>query len=406
MRRLVTTAVRRIIDVGKKPVVAVAMSGGIDSAVSALLLKQEGYQCIGVFMKNWDPLDEAEARTCTTDRDRNDMHEVCRYLDMPTTEVEFIKEYWHDVFVPFLDAYKTGAETPNPDVLCNRAIKFHHFRRHALETLQADIMATGHYARLEAGTGVGAAPSAPSLLRALDPVKDQSYFLSMTPGSSLRDVLFPVGALTKMQVRELAAQHLSGLGVLAKPESMGLCFVGKRDMASFLGGYLTLTPGRFVDVDTGLPVGEHRGKELFTVGQGARIGGCSDRYFVTFRRWGGEGGSREPGDVFVVKGALHPLLFSLSCTLRSRDVSWVAGQAPTQYLASPDSAPHTRRPLLFKARYIQQLESCTATVAPDADGDGDYTVTLHFDAPHRAITAGQVLALYDGQVCLGGGVIR
>lgn len=368
---------------------AVAMSGGIDSAVSALLLKQQGYDCVGVFMKNWDNADESDSHTtCTVDRDRKDMQEICARLDIPVKEVNFVKEYWNDVFSPMLDSYKTGLQTPNPDVVCNRTIKFHHFREFVFDQLDVDVMATGHYARCVNGNN-------PLLLRGKDSLKDQSYFLSMTRGESFRNVIFPVGHLTKASVKEIAHKHLQGLAVLNKPESMGLCFVGKRDMGSFLGGYLTLTPGHFIDLDTGIVVGEHHGKELFTVGQGARIAGAGDRYFVTFCEPSTIGNNHEPGDVFVVKGATHPKLFSRSLSLDASQVSWLAG-APPPGLDKNGGAPLA---LSFKARYNQTVDPCEVHVQGDS-------LQIVFGSPSRAITPGQVCALYDGDVVLGGGIIR
>jgi len=371
------------------------MSGGIDSSVSAYLLKEQGYDCIGVFMKNWDSSDESESHTtCTLDRDRNDWREVCARLDIPAVEVEFIKEYWHEVFAPMLDSYQSGTQTPNPDVACNRRIKFDHYRRHVFETLGVDAMATGHYAR------IGLSPSgSPELRTGVDSSKDQSYFLCMTAGSGLRNVLFPVGHLHKSTVKQIGQSQFSGLNVINKRESMGLCFVGKRDMRDFLGGYLTLTPGRFVDLDTGRAVGSHRGKELFTVGQGAKISGASDRYFVTFSQGQGQGQSQgqdsQPGDVFVVRGSRHPMLMSAACHLRNTDMSWIAGAPPVWDWKQPDVQQH----LFCKARYNQPPMPCSVRMVDP------HTIRVDFKEPVRAVTPGQVLALYHSDVCLGGGII-
>ena len=368
--------------------VAVAMSGGIDSSVSAYLLKSEGYDVTGVFMKNWDASDEAEGHsTCTIDRDRNDWREVCQRLDIPAVEVEFIKEYWNDVFVPMLDSYQSGAQTPNPDVVCNRRIKFDHFRKFVFDNLQVGAMATGHYARVTAPLD---RDSPVQLLRGLDARKDQSYFLSMTPGTGLSDVLFPVGHLPKERVKAIGQVQFQGLSVLTKPESMGLCFVGKRDMRSFLGEYLSLTPGRFVCLETGEVLGSHQGKEQFTEGQGAKISGARDKYFVTFAARGGA----EPGDVNVVRGSQHPRLFSRACTVRSADMSWIAGAPPTWDWSQPEVHHH----LSCKPRYNIQPVSCSVRMQQQG-------VVIEFATPVRAVTPGQVLALYHGDVCLGGGII-
>jgi len=331
------------------------MSGGIDSSVAAMLLKQQGYDCVGIFMKNWDGVDEhGKGATCTSDVDRSHMLEVCARLEMPHFEVEFIKEYWHDVFVPFLEAYQSGDETPNPDVACNRVIKFHALRQHVLRELGVDYLATGHYARIrhlnhdnkgatsdvhgnsdkfgggrEGGGGI-------ELLRGSDESKDQSYFLCMTPGEALSNVLFPLGSLCKSQVRQLASEPFRGLAVLTKPESMGVCFIGKRDFGSFLSDYLTFTPGLFVDIDTGLAVGQHDGKEKYTVGQGARIGGTSQKYFVVSTSASSSSFGRakkeallilerkeemHKGDILVAKGSSHPALFSNSLLVRASSIS-------------------------------------------------------------------------------------
>mmetsp|Transcript_8630 Transcript_8630/g.12880 ORF Transcript_8630/g.12880 Transcript_8630/m.12880 type:complete len:247 (+) Transcript_8630:26-766(+) len=223
--------------------VAVAMSGGIDSAVSALLLKQQGYAVSGVFMRNWDQSDESGSGECPLHQDQIDMKDVCKRLGIESIEVSFVKEYWNNVFSPFVSAYESGMQTPNPDVYCNRHIKFNSFRKHVLDELGFDLMATGHYARVEQQEHL---TGHPLLLRGLDPSKDQSYFLCCTEGRSLSRVLFPLGNMLKSEVRKLAAACplFEGLRVLQKRESMGVCFIGKRRMDQFLPNYLNPTRGR------------------------------------------------------------------------------------------------------------------------------------------------------------------
>ena len=265
------------------------------------MLLQERFphdKVVGIFMTNWNSSDEVGKETCSISRDREDMRNVCIRLGIEAIDADFTSAYWNEVFVPFLESYQSGVETPNPDVMCNRFIKFNVFKRFALEKVGATTIATGHYAQLVhdsladkvsnnangnadsefIGSGVGI----PRLLKGIDPIKDQSYFLSMTPGHMFHNVLFPLGNYYKHQVRQLAMQspRLQGLSILTKPESMGVCFIGKRSMPEFLSNYIPLTPGRFIDVDTGCEVGRHEGKEALTIGQGARIGGCRDKYFI------------------------------------------------------------------------------------------------------------------------------
>ena len=331
--------------------ICVAMSGGIDSSVAAMLLQERFPQdkVVGVFMTNWNSSDEVGKQTCSISRDREDMRNVCTRLGIEALDVDFTSAYWNEVFVPFLESYQSGVETPNPDVMCNRFIKFSVFKRFAFEKLGATTIATGHYAQLVhdplpddvsnnvSGTadsemvdrGTGSGRGIPRLLKGVDPIKDQSYFLSMTPGHMFNDVLFPLGGYFKHQVRDLAMQspRLQGLSILTKPESMGVCFIGKRSMPEFLSNYIPLTSGRFVDIDTGREVGRHEGKEALTVGQGARIGGCRDKYFIV--HGGSLGGVRgDPGDVLVARGTHHPALFSTFLVVQSDDFSWVSGGLP------------------------------------------------------------------------------
>ena len=290
------------------------MSGGIDSTVAAITLKDQGYDVVGVYMRNWDSSDEAGTETCQIEKDREDMLSVCDHIGIKSHIVDFSKDYWNDVFVPFIEAYETGLITPNPDVYCNRHIKYDRFLNYVQDELGIGTMATGHYSQL------GVAPSSLSssshsssmLIQGVDYGKDQTYFLSMTPLERLARCIFPIGHLTKPQVRAIAMKdhRLKGLNVLMKKESMGICFVGKRSMQEFLGGYISLTVGRFLCVDTGTVIGTHGGRELLTTGQRARVGGCPEPYYVVDRPPVGytlpNGDMVENGDVLVGKGHHTP----------------------------------------------------------------------------------------------------
>jgi tRNA (5-methylaminomethyl-2-thiouridylate)-methyltransferase len=413
-----------VIDSNSKGHVAVAMSGGIDSATVAHLLLQQGYTCTGVFMRNWDERDEiGDDSVCTVSQDRKDMQELCIHLNIPFVEVDFVKEYWNAVFVPFLESYQSGIETPNPDVFCNKHIKFNALRHHVFNNMQVDYLATGHYVRIgkeveeegeekEEGGGVGEL-----LLRGVDTSKDQSYFLAMVQQEQLRDVLFPLGNMLKSEVKSIAAAAFEGKAVLRKRESMGICFVGKRHLPDFLGQYIDLTPGRFIDADSGQVMGKHGGKELLTVGQNARIAGQADKYFVASFHpsilsrnnndddgggGGGGGGTGNKngvknGDVYVVRGSEHPALYRDTLSTDLNKTSWVRGQLPAALQGG------TVMKCQAKTRYSTHVAECE--VAFDAERAGSQ-IQVRFAEPQRAITAGQIVVFYQGDVCLGGGVIN
>jgi tRNA (5-methylaminomethyl-2-thiouridylate)-methyltransferase len=302
----------------QKGTIAVAMSGGIDSSVAAMILKDQGYNCVGVFMRNWDSSDEIGEVACSIDRDREHMRQVCHRLDIPAVDVDFVKDYWNEVFVPFIDTYRSGSETPNPDVMCNRQIKFLRFRDHVREKLGISTIATGHYARLGLSFNEDENGGFPRLLKGSDITKDQSYFLSMTQGSSFKDVLFPIGSHKKNEVRLMAAERLKGLAVLTKKESMGVCFIGKRSMPTFLSNYMKLTPGRFIDLDTGKILGRHEGKEALTIGQGAKIGGSREKYFIVpGSSYTSNKEDSIVGDVYVCMGSNHPSLYCKTLIVRA-----------------------------------------------------------------------------------------
>ena len=291
--------------------------------------------------------------------------------------MSFQREYWHEVFTPFLKAYQDGG-TPNPDLSCNRHIKFGHFAEHARQ-LGADRVATGHYARLRT-EGDGRV----QLLAALDQTKDQSYFLAAVRQEGLARTLFPLGALRKDRVRELAAE--AGLHVAAKRDSVGICFVGKRDFGDFIGGYLPQAPGDFVCVETGAVLGRHRGVTQYTPGQRARLGGSPSKRYVVSKDVG-------TGTIVLCEGGGHPALRRR--TLRAGPPLWVAGVAPEALLRGGELRCAAR------VRYQQPLAHCTVRSSEASSPMLDVT----FDEPLRHVAEQQALVLYDGEVCFGAATI-
>ena len=352
--------------------VVVGLSGGVDSAVSAWLLKQQGHDVVGIFMKNWE--DDDDSDYCASKVDFVDAAAVADVIGIELEHVNFAAEYRDRVFAEFLREYRAG-RTPNPDVLCNAEIKFKAFLDHALR-LGAGRIATGHYARVRQRGGRF------ELLKGLDPAKDQSYFLHRLTQAQLAQTLFPVGELKKTEVRRIAAEV--GLPNARKKDSTGICFIGERPFRDFLQRYLSHEPGPMLD-ERGREVGRHVGLSFYTLGQrqGLGIGGVREG-----------GGEHAPwyvahkdlahNTLHVVQGHGHPWL--LSPWLAAEDASWVAGQAPAA------------GPLAAKARYRQADAPCT--FEPGASG-----FTLRFATPQWAVTPGQSAVLYDGEVCLGGGVI-
>lgn len=351
---------------GKKRIV-VGMSGGVDSSVTAWLLKQQGHEVIGVFMQNWEDDDNGEY--CSIKQDSLDAMSVADIVGIDMEIVNFAKEYKDRVFSYFLSEYAAG-RTPNPDVLCNAEIKFKAFLDFAIG-LGADYIATGHYARKQERDGLH------YLLKAVDETKDQSYFLYRLNQSQLSRSLFPLGDLRKSEVRRLA--HEAGLPTAAKKDSTGICFIGERPFREFLQRYLPTEPGAMVTPE-GRHVGEHMGLMYYTLGQrkGLGIGGQGEPWFVAAKDM--------PGNrLIVVQGHEHPLL--LKHTLSMTDLSWTLDQAPT---AGSYSA---------KNRYRMPDAACT--LATPNDGNAE----LYFPEAQWAITPGQSAVLYQGDICLGGGVI-
>ena len=348
--------------------IVVGMSGGVDSSVAALLLKDQGYDVVGVFMKNWEEQDENGV--CTAERDWADVQEVCDLIGIPCYSVNFAREYWDRVFSYFLKEYRAG-RTPNPDVLCNREIKFRAFLDFAMQ-LGAARMATGHFVRTN---------DRGELLRGTDPNKDQSYFLYMVHSAQLKKALFPVGGMTKAQVRSLAAER--GLPVSAKKDSTGVCFIGERNFKKFLADYLPAQPGDMVTPE-GETVGRHDGLMYYTLGQrrGLGIGGRGDG-----RSWFVIGKDLTENRLLVAQGEDHPLLYSTRCV--AEDVTWV-DQAPLREGETFTCA--------CKYRYRQPDQPVEVRLEKGK-------LLIRSLTPQRAVTPGQSAVLYRGEVCLGGGIV-
>jgi len=364
----------------KKGRVVVGMSGGVDSSVTAWLLKQQGYEVVGLFMKNWEDDDDSEY--CSTRQDLLDAASVADRVGVEFEFVNFAAEYKDRVFADFLREYSAG-RTPNPDVLCNAEIKFKAFLDHAM-SLGAEHIATGHYARVRRVEGAQGPEY--QLLKALDGSKDQSYFLHRLNQAQLSRTLFPLGEIKKTEVRRIA--HEIGLHNAAKKDSTGICFIGERPFREFLNRYLPTAPGPILTPE-GQKVGTHHGLSFYTLGQrkGLGIGGVRGRQQAdgTADAWYTARKDLAKNSLYVVQGHDHPWL--LSDTLKAQNASWVAGRAPAaaQYGA--------------KTRYRQADAACTL-----ADAQGE-TFSLSFEQPQWAVTPGQSAVLYDGDVCLGGGII-
>ncbi|MBK9572577.1 MAG: tRNA 2-thiouridine(34) synthase MnmA [Rhodoferax sp.] len=375
--------------------VVVGLSGGVDSAVTAWLLKQQGHEVVGIFMKNWEDDDDSEY--CSSNIDFVDAAAVADVIGIEIEHVNFAANYKDRVFAEFLREYQAG-RTPNPDILCNAEIKFKAFLDHAMR-LGAEKIATGHYARVRhVKVAHGAVmESRFELLKGLDPSKDQSYFLHRLDQAQLSKTLFPIGELHKTEVRRLASEI--GLPNAKKKDSTGICFIGERPFREFLNRYIQKAPGPIKDgthapgsKDYGRTVGQHMGLSFYTLGQrqGLGIGGIKAK---GAQRGGGEHApwfvarkDMAANTLWVVQGHDHPWL--LSGALQAQDLSWVAGYAP---------APG---PLATKTRYRQADAACLLHY-PSAS-----SITLDFAEPQWAVTPGQSAVLYDGEVCLGGGVIH
>ena len=358
--------------------VVIGMSGGVDSSVAAILLKKAGYNVIGLFMRNWDSTinndylgnPNLNNNICPQEQDYNDALEVCRKINIPLHRVDFVKEYWDFVFTYFLEELKKG-RTPNPDVMCNKYIKFDLFVKEA-KKLGADYIATGHYARLIDG----------KLAKAVDKNKDQSYFLAYVNKDIFKDVLFPLGEIEKPEVRKIAREY--GLVTASKKDSTGICFIGERNFTQFLENYLPNIPGDIVNIDTGEILGKHIGLMYYTIGQrggmgiGGQKGGDNAPWFVV-------GKDLSKNILYVGQGFHHESLMSTSL-----DASMIH--------FTRDMPEEFEMECTAKFRYRQPDSKVTVKVK------GDKSEVI-FAEPQRAITPGQAVVFYDGQECLGGGII-
>ncbi len=352
--------------------VVVGMSGGVDSSVAAIILKKQGYDVIGLFMRNWDTSvngdylgnPDLNNDICPQEQDYNDAKKVCEKINIPLYRVDFVKEYWDYVFTYFLNELKRG-RTPNPDIMCNKYIKFNMFAKEA-EKLGADYIATGHYARIVDG----------KLLRGLDDNKDQTYFLSEVPKENLKNVLFPIGDMTKPKVREIAKEH--GLITANKKDSTGICFIGERNFKKFLENYLPNTPGDIVNIDTNEVLGKHSGLMYYTIGQrrGLNIGGTKERMFVCKK-------DLDKNILYVAVGDENKYLVSFEAIIE--DVN-LFEELPEKCTA--------------KFRYRQKDNEVFVNMLDNGN------LLVKYPQGVKSVTTGQACVLYDGDVCLGGGIIK
>lgn len=365
------TAPKKLTENSNRKVI-VGMSGGVDSSVSAWLLMQQGYEVEGLFMKNWEEDDGTEY--CTAIADLADAQQVCDKLGIPLHTANFSADYWDNVFEHFLEEYK-AARTPNPDILCNREIKFKAFLEYAQE-LGADMIATGHYTRLKKSNNQA------KLLKGLDGNKDQSYFLHAVEEAAFSKTLFPVGEIEKTEVRQIAEEQ--GFITHNKKDSTGICFIGERRFKDFLETYLPAQPGEIRSIDGDL-LGQHDGLMFYTMGQrqGLKIGGVKG---APESAWYVAKKDLQNNQLIVVQGGDHPALMSSSLTCSS--IHFINGK--------PASFPFK---CSAKTRYRQSDQSCTLTRKENS-------WLVEFDEPQRAVTPGQSLVLYSGDHCLGGGIIE
>lgn len=348
-----------------KLTIVMGMSGGVDSSVAAYLLKKAGHNVIGLFMKNWEESEKDEH--CPAAKDWQDVVSVCSHLDIPFYGVNFADDYKERVFSYFLEESRAG-RTPNPDILCNREIKFDALFKKAKE-LGADYLATGHYARRS---------DAGELLRGADTNKDQSYFLHALKSDVLKKVMFPIGDLPKPEVRRIARE--AGLSTSEKGDSTGICFIGERNFREFLSQFIAFEPGPILSTD-GKKVGEHVGLPFYTIGQrkGMAIGGPGDAWFVCNK-------DIKTNILTVAQGKDHPALFLPS--LNASSVTWVSEPPKESFSCTA------------KIRYRQDDQACQVTILEDN------SLYVHFEQPQRAVTPGQSIVFYNRDVCLGGAVIN
>ncbi len=352
--------------------VVVGMSGGVDSSVAAIKLIEQGYNVIGLFMRNWDSMINNDVlgnpnlnnNICPQEQDYNDAISVCKKLNIPLHRIDFVKEYWDYVFTYFLDELKKG-RTPNPDIMCNKYIKFDAFVKEA-KKLGADFIATGHYAKTKNG----------KLYRGIDKNKDQSYFLAQVSNKQLEDVLFPIGDMEKTEVRKIAKDY--NLITANKKDSTGICFIGERHFKDFLKNYLPNTPGKIIDIDTNKEVGEHIGLMYYTIGQrrGLNLGGNSDKMFVV-------GKNIEKNILYVALNEKNEYLISDEAIIEN--INWISDTKPTKCTA--------------KFRYRQ----------PDNDVELEYLeneIIVKYKQGVKSVTPGQACVFYQNEECLGSGIIK
>ncbi len=352
--------------------VVIGMSGGVDSSVAAILLKDAGYDVIGLFMRNWDSTINNDVLgnptltndICPQEEDYNDALKVCKKLNIPLHRVDFVKEYWDYVFTYFLDELKKG-RTPNPDIMCNKYIKFDMFAKEA-RRLGADYIATGHYARIKDG----------KLLRGIDNNKDQTYFLSQLSKDQLKDVLFPIGELTKPEVRKIAEEY--DLVTASKKDSTGICFIGERNFTKFLKNYLPNQPGKIIDIETKEKLGEHSGLMYYTIGQrkGLNIGGSHSKIFVV-------GKDLDNNILYVASGDETNYLYSDEAVIDN-----------INFIGNKEIKDCT-----VKFRYRQNDVPATIHFIDD-------NVIVKYPSMAKAVTPGQACVFYSGEECLGGGIIK
>lgn len=376
--------------------VVLGMSGGVDSTVSAILLKRRGFEVIGVFMRNWDGVDETGV--CTADKDCEEAERVASKLDIKFNVVNFVKEYWNEVFTDLIEDYSAGL-TPNPDILCNSRLKFTHFHEYAKNKIGCDAVATGHYARNSYGENLeGREHGGPAyLLQAVDRTKDQTFFLSQINQHALQNSMFPVGEITKKVVKEIARQ--SGFPEIAnKKESMGICFVGKkqasgrRGFQDFISEYIAAKPGVMIDIDTGDVVGQHKGVHQWTVGQKTKIT-LDDRPFYVVSK------DAKTNVIQVAGDQYHPSLYSDSFFTTSSH--WISG-APDQ-LAS--SASDKTLSCSFRFQNTAVLTNCLLSYNMSSTSNWEFMdrnrLIVSVAEPLKAIVPGQFSVFYQGDVCLG-----
>ena len=352
--------------------VVIGISGGVDSSVAALLLKEQGYRVIGLFMRNWDSTinndylgnPNLDHDICPQEEDYNDAKKVCEKLDIPLHRVDFVKEYWDNVFTYFLEELKKG-RTPNPDVMCNRYIKFDLFIKEA-EKLGADYIATGHYARMIDG----------KLARAVDLNKDQSYFLAYVNQKKFQNVLFPIGELEKPMVRKIAMEH--NLITAEKKDSTGICFIGERNFTKFLENYLPNQPGKIVNVESNEVVGEHIGLMYYTIGQrrGLNLGGNHEKSYVVEK-------DLKNNILYVASGDENQYLYSNGALIE--DFNFLTEERPASCTCK---FRYRSKDIAIQVEYLE-----------------DNQLRLRYDGA-KAVTPGQFCVLYQGDICLGGGIIK